>query len=220
MLVQAFGRRDEIPPSSHVCQLYSRLDEVSQLAVALFTASSPPSNDRCLFVGQPAVVSQVELGLRDKNVEVDEMTKSGQLLLCDDRSEFLAQGRFDPFHLLSSHLSMINRAQRDGLQGLRVAIDMTWLAENAASPASILKYEAICDAVFTFQHQPIVAIGQYNAQRLGEQIVGEMMKLHPIAYVGRFLRRNPNYANSEQYFLSILRHTRNRSDREDSRASS
>jgi len=81
------------------------------------------------------------------------------------------------------------------------------------TPAQILKYEAMCDAVFTFQRQPIVAIAQYNSARLGEQITGEMNKLHPLAYVGRQLKRNPSYLNSEQYFLNILRATRKSGDR-------
>jgi hypothetical protein len=71
----------------------------------------------------------------------------------------------------------------------------------------------MCDSVFTFQKQPIVAIAQYSVNRLGDQIAAEMMKLHPLAYVARNLKRNPSYLNSEQYFLNILKATRQRPDK-------
>jgi hypothetical protein len=33
----------------------------------------------------------------------------------------------------------------------------------------------------------------------------EILKLHPISVVGKYIKRNPYYLNSEQYMLKILR---------------
>ena len=213
MQLLAFGKRDEIPSSSHVCQIYGKVDEVSQVAAGLFSATPYPHRDCCVYIGPLAAAAQVEAQLLQLRIDVDEAKESGQLIFSSDRAEYLSQNRFDPFFLLSSHLNMVNRALRDRFNTVRLAIEMSWLSENGATPAQILKYEAMCDSVFTFQRQPIIAIAQYHASRLGEQITGEMMKLHPLAYVGKHLRRNPSYLNSEQYFLNILKATRNRQDR-------
>ena len=213
MQLLTFGRREEIPTSSHVCQLYTRSDEVAQIVTGLFSGTPCPHQERCVYVGPAAVIAQVETQLRQLDFDVDAAKRSGQIVFSDERSEHLSQHRFDPFFLLSEHLSLINRSLKESYTGVRIALEMSWLAENSATPAHILKYEAMCDSVFTFQRQPIVAIAQYSATRLGEQIAGEMMKLHPIAYVGRYLKRNPSYLNSEQYFLNILKATRNRADR-------
>lgn len=214
MQLLAFGKRDEIPVSSHVCQLYTRADEVPQLVAGLFAGAPMPHRERCMYVGPPAVIAQIESQLRQLDFDVDGAKRSGQLLFSDERSEHLSQHRFDPFFLLSQHLSLINRSLKDNYTGVRVALEMSWLADNTATPAHILKYEALCDSVFTFQHQPVVAVAQYSAARLGDQIAGEMMKLHPIAYVGKYLKRNPSYLNSEQYFLNILKATKNRGDQD------
>jgi hypothetical protein len=209
----AFGKREEIPNSSHVCQLYTRADEIAQLAVGLFTAGASPQHERCVYVGPPTVIAQIEAQLRQAHVDVEGLRRSGQYVFVGERTDYLSQNRFDHFSLLSSHLNLVNAALRDDYTGVRLGIEMTWLADSVATPAAILKYEAMCDAVFTFQKQPIIAIAQYNAARLGEQISGEMMKLHPLAYVGRHLKRNPSYLNSEQYFLNILRATRKSPER-------
>lgn len=209
----AFGKREEIPNSSHVCQVYTRADEVAQIAAGLFSAGPFPHRDRCVYVGPPTIIAQVEAQLRQLQIDVAAYKQSGQFVFVDDRSEYLSQNRFDHFSLLSNHLNLVTAAIRDEYVGVRLGMEMTWLADNVATPAQILKYEAMCDAVFTFQRQPIVAIAQYSNVRLGEQIAGEMMKLHPLAYVGRQLKRNPSYLNSEQYFLNILRATRKPTDR-------
>lgn len=213
MQLLAFGKREEIPSSSHVCQLYARADEIAHLAAGLFSAGPFPHRDLCVYVGPPTMITQLEAQLRQLQIDVDAYKRSGQFVFVNDRSAYLPQNRFDHFSLLSSHLTLVNTAIRDDFIGVRLAMDMTWLADNVATPAQILKYEAMCDAVFTFQRQPIVAIAQYNSTRLGEQITGEMNKLHPLAYVGRQLKRNPSYLNSEQYFLNILRATRKATDK-------
>jgi hypothetical protein len=209
----AFGKREEIPSSSHVCQLYTRADEIAQLAAGLFIATPFPHRERCVYVGPSAIAAQIEGQMQQALVPIDEWKRSGQLQFIDDRAEFIPQNRFDHFALLSSHLNLVTASLRGDYPGVRLAIEMTWLADNVATPAGILKYEAMCDAVFTFQRQPIVALAQYSQARLGDQICGEMMKLHPLAYVGRHLKRNPSYLNSEQYFLNILRATRKAAER-------
>lgn len=213
MQLLAFGKREEIPSSSHVCQLYTRADEVAQLASGLFTGGSFPHRDRCVYVGPATVIAQIEAQLGQAQIDVSAHKDSRQFVFIDDRTEFVPQNRFDHFSLLSSHLNLVTSSLREDYTGVRLAIEMTWLADNVATPAGILKYEAMCDAVFTFQRQPIIALAQYSHVRLGEQIAGEMMKLHPLAYVGRHLKRNPSYLNSEQYFLNILRATRKSSER-------
>ena len=62
---------------------------------------------------------------------------------------------------------------------------MTWLTKDIATPEQILKYEAASDAVFTFQNAPIIALMHYDHSKLLPSLVVEMLKLHPIAVVGK-----------------------------------
>ena len=200
------GKSERIPPGSHICQLYSKVTEIPGVTARLMRVGLSLS-EKCLFAAAPAQVNEFREELTKLQVDVEGLIALGQLVLYDTPETFLAGGnRFDPYFLLSSHQTFIAQALREGWQAVRISIDMTWLTKNIAAPEQILKYEAASDAVFTFQNAPIIALMHYDYSKLMPSLVVEMLKLHPISVVGKYIRRNPFYLNSEQYMLMILRH--------------
>ncbi len=199
------GKTERIPPGSHICQLYSKVTEIPAVTARLMRVGLSVS-EKCMFAAAPAQVNELREELAKLQVNVNELVGSGQLVLHEEREMFLANGkRFDPYFLLSSHQTFIAQALREGWQAVRISIDMTWLSRDIATPEQILKYEAASDAVFTFQNAPIIALMHYDYNKLLPTLVVEMLKLHPISVVGKYIRRNPYYLNSEQYMLKILR---------------
>jgi hypothetical protein len=199
------GKSERIPPGSHICQLYSKVTEIPGVTARLMRVGLSLS-EKCLFAATPAQVKEFTDELRKLQVDVDSLLASGQLVLYEDREVFLANGkRFDPYYLLSLHQTFIAQALREGWKAVRISIDMTWLVKDLATPEQILKYEAASDAVFTFQNAPIIALMHYDHSKLLPSLVVEMIKLHPISVVGKYIKRNPSYLNSEQYMLKILR---------------
>ncbi len=199
------GKSERIPPGSHICQLYSKVTEIPGVTARLMRVGFSLS-EKCLFAAAPTQVKELTDELRKLQVDADSLLASGQLVLHEDREVFLANGkRFDPYYLLSLHQTFIAQALREGWRAVRISIDMTWLVKDLATPEQILKYEAASDAVFTFQNAPIIALMHYDHSKLLPSLVVEMIKLHPISVVGKYIKRNPSYLNSEQYMLKILR---------------
>ncbi len=199
------GKSERIPPGSHICQLYSKVTEIPSVTARLLRVGLSLS-EKCFFAAAPAQIKELRDELRKLQVDVDALVESGQLVLQEEREPLLANGkRFDPYFLLSQHQTFIAQALREGWQAVRISIDMTWLAKDIATPEQILKYEAASDAVFTFQNAPIIALMHYDHSKLVPSLVVEMLKLHPISVVGKYIKRNPFYLNSEQYMLKILR---------------
>lgn len=199
------GKSERIPPGSHICQLYSKVNEIPKVTAHLVRVGLS-SSEKCLFAAAPAQVKEFCDELQKLNFDIEALVAAGQLVLCEEREGLLANGkRFDPYFLLSSHQTFIAQALREGWQAVRISIDMTWLSKDVATPEQILKYEAAADAVFTFQNAPIIALMHYDHSKLLPSLVVEMLKLHPIAVVGKYIKRNPYYLNSEQYMLKILR---------------
>lgn len=203
------GNSTRIPPGSHICQLYNKVEETKGVTARLLHLGLT-SSERCLFAGPASSVRDIEDALEKLGADVSEYKERGQLILQTDREPFLIGKRFDPYHLLSTHNTFIAQAHRDGWHGVRISIDMTWLTRDVATPEQILKYEAASDAVFTFQNAPIIALMHYDYSKLPGALVVELLKLHPIAVVGKYIKRNPYYLNSEQYLLKILRANRER----------
>jgi hypothetical protein len=203
------GKSERIPPGSHICQLYNKQSEIAGVTARLFQVGLK-GEEKCLFAGPSGTVRELEEALTKLGVDVPHLRDVGQLLLVDSREPFLAGKRFDPYHLLSTHQTFIAQAMRENWHAVRISLDMTWLTRDVATPEQILKYEAASDAVFTFQNAPIIALMHYDYSKLPGGLVVEMLKLHPIAVVGKFIKRNPYYLNSEQYLLKILRVSRER----------
>ncbi|HEX9058223.1 MAG TPA: MEDS domain-containing protein [Ktedonobacterales bacterium] len=198
------GKSERIPPGSHICQLYNKVNEIIGVTARLIEVGLA-SDEKCFFAGGPASVSEMEQTLTKAGIDVAGAQESGQLVCVVDRESLLIGKRFDPYHLLSTHQTFIAQARREGWKACRISIDMTWLTTDVATPEQILKYEAASDAIFTFQNAPIIALMHYDYSKLPGALVVEMLKLHPIAVVGKFIKRNPYYVNSEQYLLKILR---------------
>lgn len=208
------GKSERIPPGSHILQLYNKVNEISGVTARLLEVGLT-SSEKCLFAGTTASVKDMEQALTRQGVDVAAAQQAGQLMLVSEREPYLVNGRFDPYHLLSTHQTFIAQAMREGWKAVRISMDMNWLTESAANtgqvPQQILKYEAASDAVFTFQNAPIIALMHYDYSKLPGGLVVELLKLHPIAVVGKFIKRNPYYLNSEQYLLKILRVNRDKS---------
>jgi hypothetical protein len=203
------GKSERIPPGSHILQLYNRVTEISGVTARLLEVALS-SQEKCLFAGTPASVQEMEQALTKAGVEVPAAVEAGQLVFLSERDSLLVNKRFDPYHLLSTHQTFIAQALREGWKAVRISMDMTWLTQDVATPEQILKYEAASDAVFTFQNAPIIALMHYDYSKLPGALVVELLKLHPIAVVGKFIKRNPYYLNSEQYLLKILRVSRDK----------
>ena len=207
------GRSERVPPGSHVCQLYSKVGEIPGVTAHLMRVGLSLS-EKCMFAAAPAQIKEFRDELQKLQVDCDALLASGQLVLYEEREPLLSGGgkRFDPYTLLSSHQTFIAQALREGWKAVRISIDMTWLTKDVASPEQILKYEAASDAVFTFQTAPIIALMHYDHGKLLPNLVVEMIKLHPLLVVGKYIKRNPNYLNSEQYMLKILRINKEKRD--------
>jgi hypothetical protein len=168
------------------------------------------TQEKCLFAGSEASVQELADTMRKAGVDVEAMVQTGQMVFISDRDSLLVGKRFDSYHLLSTHQTFIAQALREGWKAVRISMDLTWLTADIATPEQILKYEAASDAVFTFQNAPIIALMHYDYSKLPGLLVVELLKLHPIAVVGKFIKRNPYYLNSEQYLLKILRVNRDK----------
>ncbi len=203
------GKSERIPPGSHILQLYNKVSEITGVTARLLEVGLS-SSEKCLFAGSESSVEDMRHALEKSGVDVDACVESGQLVFISDRDQLLVGSRFDPYHLLSHHQTFIAQALREEWKAVRISMDMTWLTNEISNPQQILKYEAASDAVFTFQNAPIIALMHYDYSKLPGALVVELLKLHPIAVVGKFIKRNPYYLNSEQYLLKILRVNRDK----------
>jgi hypothetical protein len=207
MEILVAGRREEVAEGSHICQFYNQPAEAIGVSISLLK-NGLGDNGKCLWAGPAAVGEEVRVALLKAGPKMRRALDSDQMVFTTEKECFLVNGRFDPYHLVSAHQTFIAQAVKEGWDSVRTVIDMTWLTRGIATSKDILKYEAACDAVFTFQNAPIIGVFQYDYSKLSGAVVVELLKLHPIAIVGNFIKRNPYYLNSEGYLKRILKFDR------------
>ena len=204
MEILVAGKREDVAPGSHICQLYNQPTEALGVAVSLLK-NGLASKDKCFWAGPETAVPELRAALEKTGPKARKALSTDQMVIITEKDNLLLNGRFDAYHLVSFHQTFITQAVKEGWQCVRGVVDMTWLTRGIASSKDVLKYEAACDAVFTFQNTPIVGVFQYDYSKLSGSMVVEMLKIHPIAIVGNFIKRNPYYLNSEEYLKRILK---------------
>ncbi len=209
MELQIEGKTEHIKQGSHICQLYNKTSEVVNVAASLIQ-TGVQNNEKCFYAGSSDVIQEIKAVCTQADLDVEAAIDRGQLVFIDRREEFLQGRRFDPYFVLSQHQSFIAKSVKEGWSAARGALDMSWVTEGTATPSQVLKYEAAADAVFTFQNSPVAIVVQYNYAKLAGEIVVELLKLHPLAVVGKYIKRNPYYVDSEEYFMRIVKIDRER----------
>jgi len=207
--LQIEGKTEHIKQGSHICQLYNKTSEVVNVAASLIQ-TGVQNNEKCFYAGSSDVIQEIKAVCTQADLDVEAAIDRGQLVFIDRREEFLQGRRFDPYFVLSQHQSFIAKSVKEGWSAARGALDMSWVTEGTATPSQVLKYEAAADAVFTFQNSPVAIVVQYNYAKLAGEIVVELLKLHPLAVVGKYIKRNPYYVDSEEYFMRIVKIDRER----------
>ncbi|MHB1005195.1 MAG: MEDS domain-containing protein [Chloroflexota bacterium] len=204
MEIHVAGKREDVAPGAHICQLFNQQGEALGVTISLLK-NGLGGHDKCFWAGPESAATDVREALEKTGPKVRRAVDSEQMVFLTEKDGLLNNGRFDPYYLVSSHQTLIRQSIDEGWHRVRGVVDMTWLTRGIASSKDILKYEAACDAVFTFQNAPIVGVFQYDYSKLSGAVVVEMLKLHPIAIVGNFIKRNPYYLNSEEYMKRILK---------------
>ena len=203
------GKRERIRTGLHICQFYTHPSETVQTAEP-FIRNGLRNGERCWVATTPERLDDFRAVLSEERVDVENVIDSGQLMLVDDKEPLLADEKFDPYHLLSQHQSLITRSLSEGWPTVRVVLDLSWLAAGIATTEQLLKYEAAADAIFTFQNRPVIVLAQYRYSDLPEDVAVELLRLHPISVVGKFIKRNPYYVDSEHYMVQIIRRSQQR----------
>ncbi len=78
------GKSERIPPGSHICQLYSKVNEIPKVTAHLMRVGLS-SSEKCMFAAAPAQVKEFREEFRKFNFDIDALISAGQLVLCEER---------------------------------------------------------------------------------------------------------------------------------------
>ena len=158
-----------------------------------FLRAGLETGEKCVYFMNPGPMQELEKGLADAAVNVEEIMASGQLTI--------DQGKNDPEEMqdtLGSALSEI-----DGVYPLlRWGGDMTWSLKKLPTTEKLMEWETHCNVI---ESPPAVFLCQYDLTTFRGNVVMDALKTHPLCVVSNVIHHNPYYEKRE-VFLNELRH--------------
>jgi signal transduction histidine kinase len=172
--------------SRHKCLIYDG-DPAEQLPVIVpLLQEGLSENRRCLYLGDPGIISLVKSTLQARGVDVSGEIRRGSLIFSSDRGYL--NGGFDPKGLVDMLGRLVDEAVQDGYTGLCATGDMGWELGTDENFEKLLEYEALLEKVF--REKPLKGVCQYNRRTVPHPAVRDALQVHRSVYIGSTLHRD------------------------------
>ena len=159
---------------THACWGFDRRQEFVDASLE-FLSDGLRNGERIVYVGSEPVEEQRErlepLG------GVGAMIDEGALLLIDLTGIYKSGEQLDPSTQLSVYSAVTDAALADGYTGIRVAAQVTNLVREPQTWDAHLRWESMADRFMSVQ--PMSAMCGYQRDLVPEQLLGELLAVHP-----------------------------------------
>ncbi|GHJ46188.1 hypothetical protein Cs7R123_35300 [Catellatospora sp. TT07R-123] len=152
---------EELRPGDHACLTFSDSDERLDI-VAAFVRDGLRAGQKVVCLTESLSPSALTEELARRGFEPATAAETGQLHIASAGEFFVPQGVFDPGSALGAVRTQIERAGRDGYQGLRVTSDMCWALRPVGGAAGLMAYESQLSRMLAQENA--TAVCQYDRQ--------------------------------------------------------
>lgn len=165
---------------AHACSFYQDWRQQWSLALAI-VRSAAESRAKCLILAEAASVSQARELVREYGPLEDNVTIATP-------AQALGCGISESGRLLERWKHLVSEATAEGYTSLCAVVDMNWALDDAAH---LPQYEAQLNEYFA--ELPLAVLCQYERGRFSEDVLLDVLRTHPVVFVGDQPRDNPYY---------------------------
>lgn len=178
----------------HQCMIYGGSPAKHLPGLAALMYGKLKTNRRCLYLNSPTMVAGIRSYLAAAGLDVEHEVAKGALVLSSDQNH-LTNGRFDVNTMLGMLVDAVNRALKDGYEGLWATGDMTWELGSEKNFDKLLEYERGLEEIFR-QHPTLCGVCQYHQDMLPIDAIEKSLRTHQAVYINATLSLiNPFYAS-------------------------
>lgn len=164
-----------LPPSGHLLRTYRR-EAFPWPSVLSFLMAGLAANRRLLYLHDQSGFRMLEDRLRGADVDVDQLTVSGQLRFEPVKQHYLRDGTLEPDQLIQALRSALVVAIRDGFDGLHVVGEAGRASVRDVSPESLIEYERRVSEVLS--PELVEALCLYPAGELDDGLLEALKEVH------------------------------------------
>ena len=176
----------------HGALIYWERDELLRTIVP-YLAEGLKAGDKVVYVADDLTTGIVEAALGGAGVNVPAEKEKGSLVVVSSKDAFFgADGSFDVERALAGVRSAAEDAQKAGYRRVRFSVEMTYLLAEAPGIDRGIEFESRAnDEVFA--KYPFVCVCSFNAARDVNDLVGDVLRTHPVLVRDGLPIENPYY---------------------------
>ena len=195
----------QLDDTRHVCAFFNSEDEGYRVLLP-FIKDGFERGDKAIHVVNP---QQYDSHLqRLARVGIDPMgaIQSGQFEVRINTEAYLHNGRFDQDRMLETFEQIASGNDAGGFPLSRIVCNMDWAASEAQSQMNdVIEFEARVNDVWSRHEDAVICV--YDLNKIGGDVVIDILRTHPMIIIGGTLHKNPFYIPPQE-FLQVLRERR------------
>jgi len=164
--------------SDHICWVYDEDDASFDRAVRRFLAGGLERNERVLVIGERVIAGIRTPG--DGFGDAEALLAEGTLRTLTTAEAYEAAGEFVPGTQRTFYDAATREALTDGYSGLRVVVEVSPLAADADTRATLVEWEHLADE-YAAEGSGFSAMCAYST-RLPAQALADVTTVHPLVH--------------------------------------
>lgn len=185
----------QIQSGEHMVILYDREEEMVEY-LAAYIHSSLIHNKRCIYITNDEMDETVVL----EKIEYLSlgMEQDGDFIVLNKEEAYSKEGRFNPDKMIEFLRRLAEEAVADGYSGLAITGEISWVLDYEDGRELIIEYEWKLNEQI-FDRYPVTALCRYNMTKFSDEMIINIIQLHPYLIWKNTMHENPFYIEPEGY---------------------
>lgn len=181
---------------SHPCSIYES-DEELRAQYVPFLQRGLVSGERCLFFLNEGNIEDVYASMQVNGFDLAPYLAKNAFEVIHCRDAQLSGGCFSQTRMVNYWHSVLNDSRRDGFNGLRAVVQMTWALSEAPGCEVLAQYEASLNSVVN--HNKVAILCAYNRKLFSSDKLRDTIHVHPLVITGTKVLENPLMIPAEKF---------------------
>lgn len=190
----------EIISGDHICFIFNSRPQLLYIRTH-FLNGGLFNKQKCVYVVDKSLPSEVVDELKISNNEVDRFSNSGQLTITTKDKTYLENGKFDPLAMIKLIKKSEQESMDEGYEGLRGMGEMSWALSYNSKLDKLIDYES--EINFFIQDSYATFICAYDENKFPKEVLLKAIAAHPYLILYDKLYKNdfyqPNNLNERDF---------------------
>ncbi|MES0337548.1 MAG: MEDS domain-containing protein [Candidatus Magnetobacterium sp. LHC-1] len=189
--------KETFPLGTHICYVYND-DGERRKVMRKFVESGLLAREKVLYLADVATTDDIDDYLKVMGLEVDQMRKSGQIVMKTTMSSYYPDGCFSIDDMLQRLRDFYNLSQNEGYAAVRVTGETWWTQRGVPGSEHWIEYEAMLNKL-VLDYPFSALICQYDAKMYNGATIFDVLSVHPLMIVHGQVLRNPYYMQPDEF---------------------